>query len=68
MREFQYEKINFLSINVDIMIFFRNRDKDLLANAKDYDNYTLLQAAAFEGKSDVVDYLLGKGAGKNCRH
>ncbi len=62
------KKLIFLSINVDIMIFFRNRDKDLLANAKDYDNYTLLQAAAFEGKSDVVDYLLGKGAGKNCRH
>ena len=39
-------------------------DKELLYG-KDWDDYTVLHAAAFEGQTDVVQYLLGKGADAN---
>lgn len=40
------------------------RDKELVSG-KDWDDYTLLQAAAFEGQAEVVEYLLGLGADAN---
>mmetsp|Transcript_21787 Transcript_21787/g.32574 ORF Transcript_21787/g.32574 Transcript_21787/m.32574 type:complete len:891 (-) Transcript_21787:80-2752(-) len=41
-----------------------DEDKELVSG-KDWDDYTLLQAAAFEGQSEVVEYLLGLGADAN---
>ena len=36
-----------------------------LIHDKDWDGYTVLHAAAFEGQTEVVKYLLGKGADAN---